>query len=64
MKLSVDEAACTGHGLCYANAPELFADDEHGYSQVIDFGSVPERLRDKARNAVGICPENAISLDD
>jgi ferredoxin len=64
MRLSVDEAVCTGHGLCYAHAPELFDDDDHGYGHVIGAGTVPEELRDGAREAVGTCPEGAISLDD
>ncbi|CAN5419397.1 hypothetical protein BH09ACT8_BH09ACT8_34090 [soil metagenome] len=64
MRLSVDKAVCTGHGLCYAHVPELFDDDDHGYGHVIGAGTVPEGLRDGARKAEGIFPEGAISLDD
>jgi ferredoxin len=64
MKLSVDAAICTGHGLCYAHAPDLFVDDDQGYSHVIDGGTVPFGKQHEAREAVGICPEGAIALGD
>lgn len=64
MKLSVDPAVCTGHGLCYADAPDLFVDDDQGYGQVVDDGRVPDGKEQEAREAVSICPEGAISLDD
>ncbi|MDT5078664.1 MAG: ferredoxin [Mycobacterium sp.] len=64
MKLSLDDAVCTGHGLCYAHAPELFVDDDQGYGHVIDDGVVPDDRQQEAREAVGICPEVAISLQD
>ncbi|WP_373282062.1 ferredoxin [Nocardia jiangxiensis] len=28
MKVTIDHTVCTGHGMCYGNAPEVFADDE------------------------------------
>jgi ferredoxin len=64
MKLSLDDSVCTGHGLCYANAPGLFVDDDQGYGHVIDDGVVTEGKHQEARQAVGICPEGAISLNE
>jgi ferredoxin len=29
MRLQIDKAICTGHGLCYVHAPHVFTDDEH-----------------------------------
>jgi len=40
MKLAVDAARCTGHGRCYAAAPEFLTFDDEGYvtarGQVVD----------------------------
>ena len=61
--LSVDADKCTGHGRCYTVAPSLLSDDDEGFvtlrgssMQVSD-----EQLPD-AEDAVGACPERAISL--
>jgi ferredoxin len=64
MKITIDTDLCTGHGRCYALAPELFTDDESGFGQVLGDGTVPADLIEQARVAVRSCPERAISLDD
>ncbi|CDO31298.1 ferredoxin [Mycolicibacterium porcinum] len=64
MKLSLNEAVCTGHGLCYAHAPDLFVDDDQGYGHVIDGGTVPDGNEQQAHEALRICPEGAISAAD
>ena len=64
MRVSIDHDRCTGHGRCYVLAPELFADDEEGYGQVLGDGLVaPERV-DAARKAAQSCPERAVILDE
>jgi len=64
MKISIDHETCTGHGRCYALAPELFDADDEGYGRVLDAsGTVPLDLEDAARRAAGNCPERAITLD-
>ncbi|MEX0665709.1 MAG: ferredoxin [Acidimicrobiia bacterium] len=63
MKVTVDAAACTGHGRCYSLAPEVFEPDDDGHSVVIA-ADVPEHLRDQARTAAANCPESAITVDD
>ena len=63
MRISIDHEMCTGHGRCYALAPELFEADDEGYGQVTDAtGTVPSGLEDAARRAVSNCPERAITL--
>lgn len=62
MKLHVDEDRCTGHGRCYALAPQLFEPDDDGHGVVTGSGEVPEDLRDLAERAVRNCPERAITL--
>ncbi len=64
MKLNLDSAACTGHGLCYSLAPHLFEDDDQGYGHVVGDGVVPDTQLAEARSAVANCPERAISFVD
>jgi ferredoxin len=61
--LSVDASRCTGHGRCYATAPALLSDDDEGFV-TLRGGSLEvagDQLPD-AEEAVGACPERAISL--
>jgi ferredoxin len=62
MKASIDHGTCTGHGLCYMTAPDVFVDDEHGYGQVLNDGDVPAEHEDAASNGAANCPERAITL--
>jgi ferredoxin len=64
MKVSIDSNVCAGHGLCYADAPQLFIDDDQGYPEVIGDGTVPDGEEDAARHAVANCPERAITLEE
>lgn len=65
MRVKVDETLCTGHGRCYALAPDVFAPDDEGYNaargQVVD---VPDGGDEAARRAVESCPEGALSVID
>jgi len=63
MKISIDVSLCSGHGRCYALAPGLFVDDERGFGQVRDDGSVPPGLEPEAHRAVRSCPEHAITIE-
>lgn len=62
MKLRIDEDTCTGHGRCYALAPELFDADDYGHGRVT-VDEVPADRLDQARLAVANCPERAITLE-
>ncbi len=62
MRLRIDSELCTGHGRCYALAPNLVDADDEGYGVV----TVPEVGADheaEARKAVLGCPERAVILD-
>ena len=61
MKIHLDTERCTGHGRCYALAPELFDCDEMGHS-VLRHAEVPDGLEDEARLAVQTCPEGCLTL--
>ncbi len=58
--LVVDPSRCTGHARCFASAPELFSFDSEEERSSAKPGPVPHGLLDKARAAVGGCPEGAI----
>ena len=65
MRVSVDAALCTGHGRCYALAPELFAPDDFGHCElVVGEGDVPGLLEEHARVGRDNCPEQAITITD
>jgi len=61
VKVSIDRGTCTGHGLCYLSAPQLFRDDDEGYGQVVGAGEVAAESADAARHAAANCPEHAIT---
>lgn len=57
----VDADACTGHGRCYALAPEVFAPDDVGHCRLVA-DEVPAALEAQARLGAANCPEEAISV--
>jgi ferredoxin len=61
MRIKIDEERCTGHGRCYALAPEVFEPDDEGHSMLLS-EVVPPELEAKARIGVDNCPEQAISI--
>ena len=63
MRIRIDDAACTGHGRCYALAPEVFVPDDQGRSHLL-VADIPAELRDTARDAVNNCPEEALTIVD
>ena len=65
MKIRLDDAACVGHGRCYAIAPSLFDADDQGHC-VLRLGddAVPVDLYDIAKQAVANCPEDALVIEE
>lgn len=63
MRAVVDHAVCSGHGRCYAAAPDLFDIDDDGFSAVHDM-EVPAGREADAREAAGDCPLQAITLSE
>jgi ferredoxin len=61
VRLRVNRAACSGHGLCAELLPEFIALDEWGYPLIAD-AAVPARLARAARRAVTDCPALALRL--
>jgi ferredoxin len=63
VKLRVDLDRCTGHGRCYALAPDVFAADDYGHCELL-VEDVDGPLAEQARLGVDNCPERAITLED
>jgi ferredoxin len=63
VKLRVNIDMCTGHGRCYALAPDVFGADEFGHCEIL-VGDVEGALLEQAIVGVENCPEQAISFED
>ena len=61
MRIEFDQEACTGHGRCYALAPEVYEPDDDGYC-IDPTGPVADGLEAAARRGADNCPENAITI--
>lgn len=59
MKVTVDQEACVGSGLCEGTAPEVF-EVKDGKAQV-KVDTVPEDQEDNVKEAEQDCPSGAIS---
>ena len=64
MILRLDAEACSGHGRCYALAPELFDADDEGRCVLVVAGEIHATLEAAARKGVSNCPEGALSLSE
>ena len=62
MRIVVDRSVCTGHGRCYALAPEVFDCDDDGFAVVAD--GIDGDLAERARLGAQACPEGAITVED
>jgi ferredoxin len=62
-RVRVDDAICTGHGRCYALAPEVFDADGAGHCRVVT-PELPASLHAKALTAAANCPESAIVVEE
>jgi ferredoxin len=62
-RLTIDPELCTGHGRCYAVAPDLVDADDEGRG-VVTRDDVPPKLAAQARKSVSNCPERAVKLLD
>lgn len=63
MRIEFDQKACTGHGRCYALAPEVYEPDDDGYC-VDPTGPVARGFEAAARRGADNCPENAITIEE
>jgi ferredoxin len=64
VKVTVDVDLCTGHGRCYALAPDVFAPDDFGHCEVIVVEPATDNTQSQARLGAENCPERAITVTD
>ena len=60
-RVLLDSERCVGHGRCYELAPEVFGEDERGYSCLLHH-EIPASLAPQAQSAEANCPEQAIRV--
>jgi ferredoxin len=61
-RVVVDHDQCMGNRVCEANLPDVFkVDDDSNLSTPVD-GTLDPSLAAAVREAVGDCPQDAISL--
>lgn len=63
MKVIVDLDLCQGHAQCEMVAPEVFRVNDDGFADVL-MESPPESLYAKVKEAVMLCPADAIRIVD
>ncbi|MFC3997643.1 ferredoxin [Nocardiopsis sediminis] len=64
IRILADRDACISAGMCVLTAPEVFdQDDADGRVVVTAPAPATEELQRAAREAVGLCPARALSLD-
>ena len=62
MHVEVNWDACESNALCMAAAPEVFEVRDDDFLYVLIEGELPEELLDKVREAVRVCPKQALTL--
>jgi ferredoxin len=63
MRVGVDPAKCTGHGICESIADDVFEVSDDGTLEIRD-GERPESDRERMQRAVTQCPAAALYLDN
>jgi ferredoxin len=64
MRILLDVDRCTGHGRCYALAPEVYDADDDGHCVLRVTGDVPDEWADRARTGALNCPEQALTIEE
>jgi ferredoxin len=64
MKVKVDFKLCEKAGECYYNHPRIFTRNENGYPTIAVREIDDEDLLMEAREAIQVCPAQAISLQE
>ena len=61
IRVVVDRDLCQGHGVCEAEAPDVFEVPKHGQVELLQ-PSPPESERRAVEQAVKYCPTHALSI--
>ncbi|HVA81978.1 MAG TPA: ferredoxin [Candidatus Binataceae bacterium] len=63
MRILVDLKLCEGNQRCMESAPEVFEVREDDKTHLL-LERPPERLREKIKLAIKLCPRQAITLEE
>jgi len=72
-KVSVDQEACIGCGVCWTMCPDFFEDNGEGKSQIVEKyrvsgnpveGEAPPELLDDIKGAAESCSVQAITVEE
>jgi ferredoxin len=61
MRVEIDVAACCGHAMCTAIAPDVYQLNDEGY-QYLASVEVPPELESDAVRAAASCPEQCLHV--
>jgi ferredoxin len=64
MKVIVDQNKCVASGQCVLSAPEVFDQREEDGIVVLRADTPPQGLEDDVRQAVALCPAQAIWVEE
>ncbi|MCX4486465.1 ferredoxin [Streptomyces anulatus] len=64
MGIEVDKERCVGAGMCVLTAPDVFAQDDDGFSELLPGHPAGTGNHPLVREAVRACPVGAVSLSD
>ncbi|MGW3152009.1 ferredoxin [Streptomyces sp. NPDC001177] len=63
MQIRIDHATCIGSGQCVLTAPDVFTQDDDGYSTLVP-GSAETASQRQVTQAALSCPVQAITVTD
>ncbi|MGY0020768.1 ferredoxin [Streptomyces sp. cg35] len=64
MTVQVDKERCVGAGMCALTAPDVFTQDDDGFSEVLPGRAERAGEHPMVKEAVRACPVGAVSLTE
>lgn len=64
MGVQVDKERCVGAGMCALTAPDVFTQDDDGFSEMLPGRTAELGDHPLVREAVRACPVGAVTLTD
>ncbi|WP_343244822.1 ferredoxin [Streptomyces sp. SID14478] len=62
VRVEVDQERCVGAGMCALTAPDVFTQDDDGFSEVLPGRAEAAGEHPLVKEAVRACPVGAVSL--